>query len=608
MKSSIILKSLFLFFLCFTCFELTFYVKHFMPIKKMTILNIKKHILPAVNNRALLNAISNASFFKVDTKEATENCKGENDEERLRVFRELLRDIVHGSLQSVRLSPEDIPNTVHFTWCGSKKFRFADSIGFLSFVRLLRPVKIIFHYNELPKFSLYDMWFQELRQSLPQLVLRHTNKQLRCGTIDSLNFALEQLAASVGGGIYFGERAALTYIPESWKQLDQLTYMVAGSVSSEQMIVYSKFGLINKTSTFEMYREEILNKTYHCVNLEQFNKQMEQYSQVPQFDKYIISPCLVLPEKIYPENIINVSSPFAEVARTFFYGTPRLMGAKQSQDPNDVIPAISHYISLAKDNKSVEWTFSHYMSILSALYVGGFQRVYVHGDQVPVGEWWRRLQTENVTFVFIENIETVYQQKVRVLAHQSDILRSLILMKYGGAYQDRDVIWGNPVSEEIRKYPTLMSYDWPDYGEWPRAINMGVLMSRAKSPFLYTFLDTFWLEKDADWGYNGILMPYKVFEMNPESVYIYEQLQIICYINICHPTWHPDYIRPYSDSEKPTGNFSLNEPLAYHFTYPKPDPSLVSFDTIRNGTNIAAQIAQRTIKAVEKAGKFYLLK
>ncbi|KAI8776451.1 glycosyltransferase sugar-binding region containing DXD motif-containing protein, partial [Biomphalaria glabrata] len=56
---------------------------------------------------------------------------------------------------------------------------------------------------------------------------------------------------------------------------------------------------------------------------------------------------------------------------------------------------------------------------------------------------------------------------------------------------DRDVIWGNPVSEEIRKYPTLMSYDWPDYGEWPRAINMGVLMSRAKSPFLYTFLDTF---------------------------------------------------------------------------------------------------------------------
>ena len=61
--------------------------------------------------------------------------------------------------------------------------------------------------------------------------------------------------------------------------------------------------------------------------------------------------------------------------------------------------------------------------MLSALYVAGLKQVYVHGDVEPTGRWWTELRTENVTFVRVQTPETVFQQRVDLPAHASDIVR-----------------------------------------------------------------------------------------------------------------------------------------------------------------------------------------
>ena len=55
-----------------------------------------------------------------------------------------------------------VPRTVHYLWCGSKQFRFQHYLGLLSAIRLLQPLKIVFHYTHLPVVDTqwYNVWFQ----------------------------------------------------------------------------------------------------------------------------------------------------------------------------------------------------------------------------------------------------------------------------------------------------------------------------------------------------------------------------------------------------------------------------------------------------------------
>ncbi|CAL1530271.1 unnamed protein product [Lymnaea stagnalis] len=406
-----------------------------------------------------------------------------------------MNGISDAKFRPVDIDPGDLPNTAHYVWCGSKLFLYENYLSVLSIVRVYRPMKIVFHFNQLPTvINLYNSWFQELRQSLPYLVLRQTSSVLRCNSSDSLNFGLEQLASSIGGGIYFGERAILTYVPRKWKQENFLTYLTHGTNSSDEVIIFARYGLVDHKVTLEQFKENVFNVSYECLSVDKFNEVMTQLILLkPNEISDNLSPCLIAPKQLYPEKIINNTTPFGGVARNLHYGTSELMAAQPGKDPNDLIPAISHQISLNPEpGKPVVWTFQHYLSVLSALYVGGFHRVFVHGDIPPTGVWWNKLQGENVTFVYMDNMETIYQQKASVLAHQSDALRALILLKYGGAYQDKDVLWANPVSEHIRRYPALMSYDWPWYEEWPRSNNIGVIMAKPGSMFLRKLLDSYW--------------------------------------------------------------------------------------------------------------------
>ncbi|KAH9508315.1 hypothetical protein Btru_050827 [Bulinus truncatus] len=590
--------------------------KHSCPASSFT-------FTPESNNRdvkrlnvsELIQSIrGNKGMHTIQAQPQTELCVPTVKRE-LRLWRDILDRVVDEGGQvrthslrggeEVVMEPGDIPTTAHYVWCGKKLFKFEDYLGVLSIVKVLRPWKLVFHYNELPNDGYrYHTWFEELSQSLPSLVLQHTDRVLNSNTTDSVNYALEQIAASLTGGVYFGERALLTHIPSQWKSVDYMTYALPGASASEQMIVYARRGITSSDVTFDKFKSDVINASHECVTSDSFNEVVT--SQDPK-SLETLSPCITLTGPIYPENIINNSSPFGKLARMLYYGKPDIITVQPTQDPSQFIPPISHMIALdLEDNQVVNWTFTNYLSVLSALYIGGFKRVYVHGNQIPTGEWWDRLAQENVKFVYIDRADRVFMNPVRVLAHQSDILRSYILLKYGGVYQDNDVFWTSPPPDHVMRYPAVICYDWPRYAVRPHSINLGIIMARPGAFYLRQFIEHLWYHDDHSWHFNGIHMPYKVYERHPESVLIYTRLQVICARGFCHPTWDEDYLSENKQRNIETFPFSLNDTMTLHFTVPKIS-SNTTFDTLRRGSDMFSKWGQMLIEKLEKVQQWHLL-
>ncbi|GFO19843.1 conserved expressed protein [Plakobranchus ocellatus] len=215
--------------------------------------------------------------------------------------------------------------------------------------------------------------------------------------------------------------------------------------------------------------------------------------------------------------------------------------------------------------------------------------------------------TSGKTVLFIntaaEPLDSIFQQEVVLPAHRSDIMRLLILLKHGGIYQDRDVIWTRRIPTFLRRYPAVACNDWPRYGEWPASFNIGVMMARPNAEYLKQLLESFRYYRDDKWEYNAILMPYKVYERNPELLYVDKYLQTTCFRNICHPTWHIDYIRSVDDMRQ-IDDFRWWQTRSLHFTKPKTPPSLASLDALRSATDMEGQVARMVLRA---SGQAHLL-
>nr|KAG5697271.1 hypothetical protein BaRGS_031267 [Batillaria attramentaria] len=171
-----------------------------------------------------------------------------------------------------------------------------------------------------------------------------------------------------------------------------------------------------------------------------------------------------------------------------------------------------------------EMSFGHFMSVLTALHVAGFRHVYVHADVEPKGRWWEELRKENVTFVPLVSVNTVYQHPVTVTAHVSDLIRYLVLYKYGGAYQDWDVFWTQHLPDSLLANPAVIGFDWQRRG-WPDNINNGIMMARARSHFLHHFLATHRVFRDRNWAYNSLMMSYRTWELYPQTAFLDRHLQ-----------------------------------------------------------------------------------
>jgi len=79
----------------------------------------------------------------------------------------------------------------------------------------------------------------------------------------------------------------------------------------------------------------------------------------------------------------------------------------------------------------------------------------------------------------------VYGQTVTVMEHLSDIWRADIMLKYGGVYLDTDVVMVRPLTDQLRAYDVVVSYDCVNYWDmpFPDTLNLGVIVSKPAARF-----------------------------------------------------------------------------------------------------------------------------
>ncbi|XP_025089211.1 uncharacterized protein LOC112561140 [Pomacea canaliculata] len=168
---------------------------------------------------------------------------------------------------------------------------------------------------------------------------------------------------------------------------------------------------------------------------------------------------------------------------------------------------------------------------------------------------------------------------------------------------DTDAVWTSRVPDWLLHYPVVATFDWPAYNSWPDSFNLGVIMARPQAPWLRHWLTTFRHYRQSHTAFTAIQLPYRVYEHYPDEMYVYTRLQVICYIDICHPTWEKDFRRG-MDDRKSTLPFNVTDVHAVHVTYPKPAKSWETPKTLKEGTDFIAEVGRHVLK---QSGRMNLL-
>jgi len=78
----------------------------------------------------------------------------------------------------------------------------------------------------------------------------------------------------------------------------------------------------------------------------------------------------------------------------------------------------------------------------------------------------------------------IFGETVENTAHKSDVWRADIMFKYGGIYADTDAIFVRALTDELRAYDAVVSYDWPDWDPpFPDILNLGVTVAKPGTRF-----------------------------------------------------------------------------------------------------------------------------
>ena len=219
---------------------------------------------------------------------------------------------------------------------------------------------------------------QDLKSSVPNMELR--NVQGSCGTAQLLTTMLAKLSLSAGGGIYIGESVVLTRIPEVASNRNPFWFAFAETPSDvTRGIVWVNRGLDETTRT--LLAVNITASKPSCVGTASYRGVNASRGASSS------AVCVKVADALAPRDVWEARTDFAELARRLFYGTGRALTVVNGT--GEAIPRLSHYVWLRSGGSALygrEFTFSQFLSVLSALYVGGFRRVWVHGDSQPAGD------------------------------------------------------------------------------------------------------------------------------------------------------------------------------------------------------------------------------
>ncbi|ORY41526.1 hypothetical protein BCR33DRAFT_767391 [Rhizoclosmatium globosum] len=169
----------------------------------------------------------------------------------------------------------------------------------------------------------------------------------------------------------------------------------------------------------------------------------------------------------------------------------------------------------------MEFKFHHYVALKSVHDVLKPFAMYIHGFNFPMQSelFQKAIQDFNLILVPSRKADKVFHLDVKVLEHQSDILRMEINTVYGGIYSDFDVFWLQPLHREQSEitdfykefldgeHETVLAGQSPQNGVIGRVAN-GVLINKRCARFMQDWYKLYLLFNDQDWEFHSVILPH----------------------------------------------------------------------------------------------------
>lgn len=213
-----------------------------------------------------------------------------------------------------------------------------------------------------------------------------------------------------------------------------------------------------------------------------------------------------------------------------------------------MIPNIVHFVFTNSPRLGGKpFSLTHYIAIRSAKAVNKPDKIYVHCEYEPSGEWWDLIKP----FVTINKVSLPYEifgNPIVHMAHQADVIRLRLLSEMGGVYMDLDTICVKPYHSFLQnevvmglQYRRPVFYNDQDRAfynikrkllrplvklpqpEGIRGLANTIIFSKPGSAFLRIWLDSYKTFRgqgleEKYWDEHSVRMPYSLSEKHPTLV------------------------------------------------------------------------------------------
>ena len=192
---------------------------------------------------------------------------------------------------------------------------------------------------------------------------------------------------------------------------------------------------------------------------------------------------------------------------------------------NRTVPNIIHFVYGLGQDPAPRLHMYQYIALRSAFEVNRPAAVYFHYFVMPRGRWWKHA----LKFIHTVPHRPFMEHEGRCLAHhahKADVLRLLVLHKYGGVYMDIDTV-------SLRPWKSLFSHEF--VMAWQDSPSMGTvrqgkvyglcnaaMVSSKQSRFAELWLRTYAHfrsnGRDQFWDEHSVILPANLTEAFPELI------------------------------------------------------------------------------------------
>ena len=179
-----------------------------------------------------------------------------------------------------------------------------------------------------------------------------------------------------------------------------------------------------------------------------------------------------------------------------------------------VVPKKVHYLWIYS-RKDCFFKFHYFMSFLSAYKYIKPEEIIIWYENLPCGKWWNETKSRIPILKLIHRLspQTVFGQPIRVPEHKADVARLDILLKHGGIYLDLDMI-------ALKSWDPLLYYNTTLGAETDYDLANGVIISIKNASFLRIWKDSYHDFRDKHWGWNSVVMAYRLAKLHPALVHV----------------------------------------------------------------------------------------